>query len=1633
MLLSFIAIFLRIFLREFYHFAMDSPSETFTLLCCTFLGGWMWLVVGNLARNNPTELFTHLVEPRSPICKATMSGGLQNSKLKTKSWSSTQTMLRLIVVAVDTVFDRIPEVQIVEFHPDDTRPRQPNVQPVDPKRQGTRGPPKRAPRQYGLRMKIIKRGDSWGTLTRNRQQKLAKKREEKARKAKEEENKVPDHWKNVSEEERLEDYERTKNKYLHRTYVQYDLQYGVNLDRFVRAVKPELYLRNLGQLSADSFLQTSKQRKSVRSRASQALIAAQQIRAAIDKTYLNGDASSDMRVYMSTDDSMPIVVDSGASLSLTPHHEDFVEPPKSSDLTDLHGLSGTTKVLGVGTVEWMVRDLYGAIRTIRCQAYYVPGAKVRLFSPQRFFQERGGGKCEITKDQTSITLPDNLGTITFPYHPSSNLPMMLPAAEGAVSQAFVIDPRDKVFQDKGTTNDMSSVFMNNADENNKNLTAAQRDLLLWHQKCGHADMQRLQRLAVWKKQRDGTHRESLLPVNFKSGVSSAPRPMCAACLMAKQTRRTPATENPRRGGSTPDEMVLRTNNLAPGAKVSVDQYLAAVGGRRAHTKGKEKARTQYQGGTIFVDHATQLIYVAHQVSMDSRTTIQSKRKYEKYCKSMGHEVKSYRADNQPFDSQSFRNEVENSNQTLDFSGVGAHHQNGVAERSIQTVTQWARAMLLHQMLHWPDEADHRLWPFALTHAVYLWNHLPKKDTLLAPIEVYAGTSMDHRSHFKRLHVWGAPVYVLDPKLQDGKKIPKWNPRSRQGMYLGFSPEHSSLVSNVMNVGTGHVGPQYHVVIDDLFTTVPNADQGGLYDPITFDAARWEALLETGYERHLEAEPAGRIRQNRRGNVPTLGDEWLTGPERRVRRRRRAAREAARLIRSQRREARRQRHDLNRHFANGNQGGGNHQNLPQNQNRRVSFQNQETQTNQAPFDNHVSEHDSDSDSDFSGSDDDRSVVEGDAATAEDPGEAEDAVENTPAPRPPRTPRPPRPRPRPPRSKPEGAQRIRRSRKPNKNYQGDEWVNLADASRRKVTLGKMNQQFLAGLQWANLVDSLKSDQFSRTWNKECAPYYDEETGLQDYLDPIILAAKANAEDNPTWHEAMNGPLKEGYSKAADAEIDALEHKDAWDVVEREEFMNVLPGTWAFKCKRFPDGSVRKLKARFCVRGDRQIQGIDFFETWAPVVNWNTVRLMLILSLVLGLATKQVDYTTAFLHAPIKDEVYVEMPRGYTQPGKVLRLNRSLYGLKQSPKNFFEYLKENLEGVGFEAQTDIDPCLFISEKCICLVYVDDTLFFSPDPAYIEDTIERLRDRGMELEAEDSVAGFLGVHIERNESDQSIKLTQKGLIKRIISSLETDKGIHTPTTVDALPIDPEGDPPDQDYNYASVVGMLLYLSGHSRPDICFAVSQVARFIHNHKRSHEIAIERIGKYLYQTKEEGLILKPSKDEFSMSCYVDSDFAGLWNVEDQSSPESVRSRAGYVICVCGCPIVWKSQLMVPLSCSTMQAEYNALSMAMKEVLPLQELFRTVGASVGIGEEHLTQFKTTVHEDNQGALKLANLEPGHNTPRSKHYGVRTHWFRSHLKPNRTEVVYVESKNQWADMLTKGLPRETFERVRYLFCGW
>jgi hypothetical protein len=287
---------------------------------------------------------------------------------------------------------------------------------------------------------------------------------------------------------------------------------------------------------------------------------------------------------------------------------------------------------------------------------------------------------------------------------------------------------------------------------------------------------------------------------------------------------------------------------------------------------KEPSQLKYHGETIFVDHASSFIYLVSQTSLRAGETLQSKIRFERFAQTCGHRIRSFRADNMPFDSREFKADLITKGQTLYLSGVGAHHQNGVAECAIQTVTQWARSMLLHQALHWPDQAELELWSLALEHTVYIWNHLPQKDSLIAPVELFTGGNFGDFEHISRARVWGCPAYILDPKLQDGKKILKWDPRSRRGMFIGMSPSHSSNVGRILNLRTGNVPPHFHVVYDDLFSTVPNGETGGVVEEMAFNPHSWMKILETGWERNID--PVDEAFSGSRF-VPSLDPEWLS--------------------------------------------------------------------------------------------------------------------------------------------------------------------------------------------------------------------------------------------------------------------------------------------------------------------------------------------------------------------------------------------------------------------------------------------------------------------------------------------------------------------------------------------------------------------------------------------------------------------------------------------------------------------------------------------------------------------------------------------------------------------------------------
>jgi hypothetical protein len=1245
-------------------------------------------------------------------------------------------------------------------------------------------------------------------------------------------------------------------------------------------------------------------------------------------------------------------------MSLTPSRDDFIGNLDPSPISELHGLNTTTPVCGIGTVSWSVKDIFGVVRTIKTRAYYVPDASIRLFSPQTYMQTVGTGHLLVHAQRTLLQVSD--GTeLVFPYHHCSNLPYMLTAPQAQLGLTY---------EDTVTlSSDSVGCYLSVADQVNQNITPTQKELLKWHWRLGHVHFAWLQRLAATTRNPD---RPELPVLTSKfSNLSTCAPPMCAACQLGKLNRR--GTTNKIEIGRPEHDMLLRQDHLRPGSLVSADQYISSVLGRRAHTKGKEPKHERFTGGTLFVDHATSFIFLRHQVSLRAGDTVLSKRAFEREALSMGVTVSAYRADNVPFGSKEFQDDLVAQNQTITFSGTGAHHQNGVAERAIGSITRWARTMLLHSVIHWPDQVDLALWPFAVDYAVYLWNNLPQKDSLYAPIELFSGSKFPSYDHLHRTHVWGCPVYVLDPRLQDGHKLPKWTPRARRGRFLGVSPSHSSTVGRILNLTTGNVSPQYHCVYDDLYTTVPNADSGGILDLASFETSKWTELVAAGSEKLLHDDDAD--------DTPELHDEWLTPSELEDRQRQQAHR--ARLRSAL----------LPLGPVSAPEGDGDDEPL--------TGPDPDPPNNENPI---------------------QAPVE---PTFDPPNEPPQAPQNGPT-----------------------ITRFGRQVKPNRKFLSDQWQNIQQGTQR-IRASVLNRQFLNTMKWD--PTSCKSWSMSRAWaliNKHTDP----DGNTVEYMPPTILATQANAEDNPTFEQAMSGPERAGYWKACEVELNTLENeKQAWEVVEREPWMNVLPSTWAFKCKRFPDGTVRKLKARFCVRGDRQIEGIDFFETFAPVVSWTTVRLMLILSVILGLSTTQVDYTAAFVHAEIDKDpnwdsmseeerkrsgVYIEMPRGFKEEGKVLKLRKSLYGLKQSPRNFFLHLKSKLESIGFQNNEEVDPCLFVSEKVVCLVYVDDTLFYSSKQEYIDEAIKKLKEAEMDLEIEGTVAGFLGVHIDRDESQGTVTLSQVGLIKRVIEALGLEQSPvkYTPATTTPLVKDEDGELPNGTYNYASVIGMLQYLHSHSRPDITFAVSQCARFVHNTRRSHEIALEQIGRYLKGTMNKGLVLKPTND-LSIDCFVDADFAGLWPHEDKNDPTCVKSRTGFVICLSNCPVIWSSKLQTDIATSTMEAEYSALSMAMRDLLPFKHLVQTVIKTMKFGEVDNITIRTTVWEDNAGALTLANLEPGRITPRSKHYAVKYHWFRSHLQPNDIKVIKIETSKQKADILTKGLGTTKFLEIRKLLCGW
>ena len=340
--------------------------------------------------------------------------------------------------------------------------------------------------------------------------------------------------------------------------------------------------------------------------------------------------------------------------------------------------------------------------------------------------------------------------------------------------------------------------------------------------------------------------------------------------------------------------------------------------------------------------------------------------------------------------------------------------------------------------------------------------------------------------------------------------------------------------------------------------------------------------------------------------------------------------------------------------------------------------------------------------------------------------------------------------------------------------------------------------------------------------------------------------------------------------------------------------------------------------------------------------------------------------------------------------------------------------------------------------VLYVDDAGIAAPKQSIIDDFVKELREHGFDLDIEGNFCSYLGIGIQTFK-DGSRHMTQKGLIKKILETtkMENCNPNWTPSTLTALGSDPDGEPYDHSqFNYASIVGMLLYLSNNTRPDITFAVSQVARYTARPKMSHAKAIKTIVRYLARSPDKGILVKPDTT-FNLKCWVDADFAGMHGQEPVDNPDSVRSRYGHVMTFGGVPLVWKSQLIKEICLSTLHAEYVGMSSALRTLIPIRKMVIEILDFMQLPTNVKPQFHCTVFEDNQGAYLLATNQ--RITTRTKYFCVKHHFFWSHVFHEERNpdgylvIVKCPTALMNADYLTKGLGRVLFEANRKRLQGW
>ena len=505
------------------------------------------------------------------------------------------------------------------------------------------------------------------------------------------------------------------------------------------------------------------------------------------------------------------------------------------------------------------------------------------------------------------------------------------------------------------------------------------------------------------------------------------------------------------------------------------------------------------------------------------------------------------------------------------------------------------------------------------------------------------------------------------------------------------------------------------------------------------------------------------------------------------------------------------------------------------------------------------------------------------------------------------------------------------------------------------------------------------------------------MVDVYEPSNFKQALDSENSDEWKKAMND------------EMDSLIKNETWDLVDKPVHVRILSNRWVFKIKRNADFSIDRFKARLVIRGCSQHAGIDYEETYSPVVRYETIRLLLSIAVCKRMTLTQFDIKTAFLYGEVDNEVFMSQPEGFGNgSNQVCRLKKSLYGLKQASRCWNQRFTIFMQRLDFKI-SDYDPGLYMFHKehimILVALYVDDGLVLSNDSNELSRILQCLQS---EFDVRiGSLSHFLNMNIKVHED--KIFINQSIYISQLLYQFKMAECRSVKTPIDNIK-DLFTDEIETNYNpgfdYRKAVGSLMYLSLISRPDLTFAVNLASRFLEKPKPVHYNLVKRIFRFLRGTTDYELVY--GRGDLDVVAFSDSDFG--------NDLESRKSVTGVVLKVGDNPIIWISRKQGVVSMSTTEAEYIAASEATKELIGVKNILEEI-LNVSVHAELLI--------DNQSAIKLVRNPQFHK--RSKHIEIKYHFIRENFQKGIFEIKYVKSEDQLGDIFTKPLGTVKFQKAQ------